>query len=73
MTFVIHLIIYKADWMSPTILSLIFFIISVGILMISSNQWDLSITKLTFLIIVVGLILLGVGELTSRILFTSDF
>jgi len=62
-------IITNRDILSPWVISIYMFIVTVIIAILNYKDWNENITELTILIVMIGLICFGVGEIIGKSLF----
>lgn len=68
----IYFLIFKVDWLSPTIIVTSTLFISVSFLAINANDWGIVLSSNTFYIIMVGIISISLGEMSARLIFKKQ-
>lgn len=61
--------ITKFDLLSPWLISISVFIISLLFVILNKDNWDISLSPYTVLIIIAALLLFGIGETLARVVF----
>lgn len=69
MMLIVSFFINKFDLLSPWLISITVFIISVLFVFLNKDNWDISISPYTALIIIIALLSVGIGEIIARFIF----